>query len=62
MEIIKKECKTFIERAYCDCGEELFSHTVNCTMPPSYNYECSKCGAKFTLDKNYPKNVYKELE
>ena len=54
MEIRRRPANTFIDRLYCDCGEELHSAEMLMTMPPRYVHRCKKCSFSRTESERYP--------
>lgn len=50
------EVKTYMFRLYCDkCGTEMERDTIVLTSnPPTYQYECPKCGHIEKSNKCYP--------
>lgn len=63
MKTIKKEQRTFIERLYCDCGEDIImGQNVLTSFPAQYIYHCKGCGTKITTSEVYPKVTYEDIE
>lgn len=47
---------------YCDeCGTEMaFTGLIVPTCPPTYQYQCVKCGRRETRRHEYPRIIWKE--
>jgi hypothetical protein len=57
------EVKTFIQRAYCECGGDMvYGGICYATVEPGYPHSCKKCGKSQTLDDTFPRKVLKEIE
>jgi hypothetical protein len=54
MEIRRRPANTFIDRLYCDCGEELYSAEMQMTHPPKYLHRCKKCSFSWADLERYP--------
>ena len=51
----------YVERIYCDCGEELIRNdVVLTTYPCQYTYYCPKCGHCETSVEQYPKISFQD--
>lgn len=67
MKVVKKELKTFIEHAICECGGELivdetaiFGGLLFGGRNPEYEHKCKRCGKTATLTKPYPNTEQQE--
>jgi hypothetical protein len=60
---VRKEVKTYMVRAMCECGGE-YEHQglVLTSWPAQYPHECNRCGKMETFLSQYPKFEYKEVE
>lgn len=55
----KTELKTYMVRAYCDCGGEFKPTGMKLMInPPQYPHVCEKCGAEETFKDKYPTLQY----
>ena len=62
MEVIRKEVKTYIEKLYCSCGEEMSNdETMLTSYPPLYPHYCP-CGKEVKNVRGYcyPRTVYEK--
>jgi len=63
MKEIKKEVKTYIVYAYCNCGGKFKSTNICLTSyPPQYPHICDKCGKEEIFNFTYPRTVMEELD
>ena len=63
MKEVKTEARTYIVRAYCDCGGEYTPDGMVLTSnPPQFPHHCSDCGDKSNLKAVYPRTVVEEVE
>lgn len=63
MKKVKKEVKTNIIKAMCECGGEYKpTGIVLTTYPEQYPHDCSKCGKREVFYEQYPKFEYVEVE
>jgi len=51
---------TYLERVYCECGEEMKYSNVELTSnPPQYPHKCLKCEKSKNMRQRYPRVSYK---
>ena len=64
MKEVKKEVKTYIVHAMCDCGGEYLPTGMALTSHPvQYPHVCDKCGDKQLFsDEMYPRTEYEEVQ
>lgn len=63
MKIVKKEVKTHVTHAMCDCGGEFKpTNMILSTFPVQYPHDCNKCGKREIFYERYPKIEYEEEE
>lgn len=63
MKEVKREVKTYIVYANCECGGT-FKPINMCLMsyPPQYPHKCNKCGKEEFFNCTYPRATNVEVE
>ena len=56
------ETRTFVIKAYCDCGGEYaFNGRAQMTSPPQFVHACPDCGHTTTFKDQYPMDTTQEV-
>ena len=63
MKEVKREVKSYIIYADCECGG-IFKPTNMCLMsyPPQYPHKCNKCGKEEIFSHTYPVHIMEEVD